>query len=132
MGEVHNRSAGARPPPLKQGDRSWAWVTGCSLLPFPWPPACPKSPKLENLHLTKLGFQTSSAAIPFIQIWTRMAPTVPRSKGKGAALGEGDAPASLPKGSWEGSWVKERRIELLCQGQVIPSEDLMSYHPASG
>jgi hypothetical protein len=61
-----------------------------------------------------------------------MAPKVPRQKGKATASGGGAAPAPLPKGSWEGSWVKERRIELLDQGRVIPSEDLVSCHPASG
>jgi hypothetical protein len=47
MGEVRNRSAGTRPP-FKKGDRSWAWVTSCLLLPFAWMPACPKSPWLET------------------------------------------------------------------------------------
>jgi hypothetical protein len=59
-----------------------------------------------------------------------MAPKVPQQKGKGAASGGVAAPAPLPKGSWEGSWVKERKIELLRQGQVLPSADLMGCRPA--
>jgi hypothetical protein len=51
-------------------------------------------------------------------------------KGKGAASGEGTASTPLPKGSWEGSWVRERRIELLRQGRVIPSEDLVRCRPS--
>jgi hypothetical protein len=61
-----------------------------------------------------------------------MAPKVPQQKGKGAASGGGTASAPLPKGSKEGSWVKERRIELLRQGRVIPSEDLVSCRPSHG
>jgi hypothetical protein len=48
---------------------------------------------------------------------------------QGVASGGGAAPAPFPKGSWEGSWVKERRIELLRQGHVILSEDLVSCRP---
>jgi hypothetical protein len=58
-----------------------------------------------------------------------MAPKVPRQKGKDVASSRGAAPAPLPKGSWEGSWVKQRRIELLRQGRVIPSKDLVSCRP---
>jgi hypothetical protein len=57
---------------------------------------------------------------------------VPRQKGKGAAMVGGTAPSPLPKGSWEGSWVKERKIELLHQGRVLPSADLVGCRPASG
>jgi hypothetical protein len=42
-----------------------------------------------------------------------MAPKASRQKGKGATSDEDDASANLPKGSWEGSWVKQKRIELL-------------------
>jgi hypothetical protein len=45
---------------------------------------------------------------------------------------EDGAPANLPKGSWEGSWVKEKQIKLLRQGQVLPSADLVGCRPASG
>jgi hypothetical protein len=46
---------------------------------------------------------------------------------------DGDAtPSHLPKGSWEGSWVKEKRIELLRQGRVLPPVDLMGFRPAGG
>jgi hypothetical protein len=86
----------------------------------------------RKLRLTRLGFQTPPAAIPFIHIRTRMAPKAPRQKGKGAASGGGTAPAPLPNGSWEGSWVKEKRIEMLCQGRVLPSADLVGCHPAGG
>jgi hypothetical protein len=61
-----------------------------------------------------------------------MAPKASRQKGKGATLDEDGAPANLPKGSWEGSWVKKKRIELLRQGRVLPSPDLVGFHPASG
>jgi hypothetical protein len=61
-----------------------------------------------------------------------MAPKVPQQKGKGAASGGVAASAPLPKGSWEGSWVKERRIELLRQRWVIPSEDLVRCCPSGG
>jgi hypothetical protein len=40
------------------------------------------------------------------------------------------APPALPKGSWEGSWVKEKQIELLRRGRVLPPADLMGCHPA--
>jgi hypothetical protein len=60
-----------------------------------------------------LGFLAPSAAILFIQIRTRMAPKASWQKGKGAASDGDGAPSHLPKGSWEGSWVKEKRIELL-------------------
>jgi hypothetical protein len=61
-----------------------------------------------------------------------MSPKVTRKKGKGAALGVGAALAPLPKGSWEGSWVKEKRIDLLRRGRLIPLEDLVRCHPSSG
>jgi hypothetical protein len=77
-----------------------------------------------------LGFPTRSAAIPLIQIRTRMAPKASRPKGKGAASDKDAAPSPLPKGSWEGSWVKEKQIELLRQGQVLLPTDLMGCHPA--
>jgi hypothetical protein len=59
-----------------------------------------------------------------------MAPKASQQKGKGAASDGDDAPSHLPKGSWEGSWVKEKRIELLHQGQVLPPADLMGCRPA--
>jgi hypothetical protein len=61
-----------------------------------------------------------------------MAPKVSRQKGKGknAASVKDSAPANLPKGSWEGSWVKEKQIELLRQGRVLPSADLVGCYPA--
>jgi hypothetical protein len=59
-----------------------------------------------------------------------MAPKASRQKGKGAASDEDDAPSHLPKGSWEGSWVKEKWIELLRQGQVLPPADLVGCRPA--
>jgi hypothetical protein len=61
-----------------------------------------------------------------------MAPKASRQKGKGAASDGDAAPAPLPKGSWEGSWVKEKRIELLRQGRVLPSADLVCCRPTSG
>jgi hypothetical protein len=64
----------------------------------------------------ELGFSACSAAIMLIQIRTRMAPKASRPKGKGAASDKDAAPPPLPKGSWEGSWVKEKQIELLRQG----------------
>jgi hypothetical protein len=61
-----------------------------------------------------------------------MAPKMSRQKGKSATL-DGDAtPAPLPKGSWEGSWVKEKRIELLRQGWVLPPADLVGCRLAGG
>jgi hypothetical protein len=61
-----------------------------------------------------------------------MAPKAPRQKGKSAAS-DGDAPSVLPpKGSWEGSWVKEKRIELLRQGRVLPPTDLVGCRAAGG
>jgi hypothetical protein len=59
-----------------------------------------------------------------------MAPKASWQKGKGAASDEDGAPSHLPKGSWEGSWVKERRIELLRQGRVLPPADLVGCRPA--
>jgi hypothetical protein len=53
-------------------------------------------------------------------------------KGKSTTSDGDAAPAPLPKGSWEGSWVKEKRIELLRQGQVLPPADLVGYCPAGG
>jgi hypothetical protein len=61
-----------------------------------------------------------------------MAPKASRQKGKGAASDKYGAPSHLPKGSWEGSWVKERRIELLRQGRVLPPTDLVGCRPAGG
>jgi hypothetical protein len=61
-----------------------------------------------------------------------MAPKASRSKGKGAATGKDAAPPALPKGSWEGSWVKEKQIELLRRGQVLPPADLVSCCPVGG
>jgi hypothetical protein len=62
-----------------------------------------------------------------------MAPKASRQKGKGksATSVEDSAPENLPKGSWEGSWVKEKWIELLRQGQVLPSANLVGCRPAS-
>jgi hypothetical protein len=40
------------------------------------------------------------------------------------------APPALPKGSWEGSWVKEKQIELLRRGRVLPPTDLVGCRPA--
>jgi hypothetical protein len=61
-----------------------------------------------------------------------MAPKALWQKGKGSAAGKGAAPPTLPKGSWEGSWVKDKEIELLRQGRVLPPADLVSCHPAGG
>jgi hypothetical protein len=61
-----------------------------------------------------------------------MAPKASRQKGKGSAAGKGAAPSTLPKGSWEGSWVKDKEIELLCRGRVLPPADLVSCRPAGG
>jgi hypothetical protein len=63
-----------------------------------------------------------------------MAPKASRQKGKGknTASVEDSTPANLPKGSWEGSWVKEKWIELLRQGRVLPSMDLVGCRPAGG
>jgi hypothetical protein len=77
-----------------------------------------------------LGFSARSAAIPLIQIHTRMAPKASWPKGKGAASDKDAAPPALPKGSWEGSWVKEKHIELLRQGRVLPPADLVGCRPA--
>jgi hypothetical protein len=79
---------------------------------------------------TDLGFPAHSAAIPVIQIRTQMAPKASRPKGKGVASDGDAAPSHLPKGSWEGSWVKEKRIELLCKGRVLPPADLVGCRPA--
>jgi hypothetical protein len=54
-----------------------------------------------------------------------MAPKASRQKGKGAASDDDGALSHLPKGSWEGSWVKEKRIELLHQGRMLPPADLV-------
>jgi hypothetical protein len=61
-----------------------------------------------------------------------MAPKVSQQKGKGVVSGGGAASAPLPKGSWKGSWVKEKRIELLRRGWMIPLEDLMRCRPSGG
>jgi hypothetical protein len=55
-----------------------------------------------------------------------------RQKGKGTASDGDAALASLPKGSWEGSWVKEKRIKLLRQGRVLTSADLVGCRPIGG
>jgi hypothetical protein len=83
---------------------------------------------------TNLGFQILSIAIPFVQIRTRMAPKASHQEGKGKSTTsvEDSAPANLPKGSWEGSWVKEKWIELPRQGRMLPSADLVGCRPASG
>jgi hypothetical protein len=96
MGEVFNRSAGARPP-FKQGDRSWAWVTSCLLLPFLWLLGCPKSPWLETFAGPDWGSKLPPP--PFHSCrsgpgWLRRC-----QKGKGIASGGSAAPAPLPKGS---------------------------------
>jgi hypothetical protein len=59
-----------------------------------------------------------------------MAPKVSRPKGKGAAADKDAAPPALPKESWEGSWVKEKQIELLRRGRVLPPADLVGCRPA--
>jgi hypothetical protein len=59
-----------------------------------------------------------------------MAPKVSWPKGKGEASGKDAAPPALLKGSWEGSWVKEKQIELLRQGWVLPPADLVCCRPA--
>jgi hypothetical protein len=59
-----------------------------------------------------------------------MAPKAPRPKGKGLVAGKDAAPPTLPKGSWEGSWLKDKQIELLRRGRVLPPADLMSCRPA--
>jgi hypothetical protein len=87
---------------------------------------------LPSFVFKGLGFLTCSAAIPLIQICTRMAPKAFRPKGKGTAVGKDAAPPALPKGSWEGSWVKEKQIELLRRGRVLPSADLVGCRPAGG
>jgi hypothetical protein len=46
------------------------------------------------------------------------------------ASGKGADPPALPKGSWEGSWVKEKQIELLRRGRVLPPVDLVGCRPA--
>jgi hypothetical protein len=61
-----------------------------------------------------------------------MAPKASRQKGKGVTSVEDGALANLSKGSWEGSWVKEKWIELLRQGRVLPSADLVACRPTSG
>jgi hypothetical protein len=61
-----------------------------------------------------------------------MAPKASRQNGKRAASDGDGAPSHLPKGSWEGSWVKEKRIELLRQGRVLPPVDLVGCRPACG
>jgi hypothetical protein len=61
-----------------------------------------------------------------------MAPKASWQKGKRATSVEDGTPANLPKGSWEGSWVKEKQIELMHQGRVLPSADLVGCRPASG
>jgi hypothetical protein len=76
-----------------------------------------------------LGFFARSATIPLIQICTRMALKASRPKGKGAASDKDAASPALPKGSWEGSWVKEKQIELLRRGRVLPPADLVGCHP---
>jgi hypothetical protein len=104
-------------------------VTGYPLLVSFKLPACPRVLWFSSFTPPDLGFLALSTAIPFIQILTRMALKASRPKGKGADLDGDAAPASLPKGSWEGSWVKEKRIKLLRQGRVLPSADLVGCRP---
>jgi hypothetical protein len=59
-----------------------------------------------------------------------MDPKASRTKGKGAAMDKDAAPPALLKGSWEGSWVKEKQIEPLHRGRVLPPADLMGCRPA--
>jgi hypothetical protein len=59
-----------------------------------------------------------------------MAPKASWPKGKGVPTDKDAAPPALPKGSWEGSWVKERQIELLRRGRVLPHADLVGCRPA--
>jgi hypothetical protein len=59
-----------------------------------------------------------------------MAPKASRPKGKETASDKDAAPPALPKGSWEGSWVKEKQIELLRRGRVLPPMDLVGCRPA--
>jgi hypothetical protein len=87
---------------------------------------------LPSFAFKGLGFLACSVAILLIQIHTRMAPKATRPKGKGTAVSKDAAPPALPKGSWEGSWVKEKQIELLRRGQVLPPADLVSCRPAGG
>jgi hypothetical protein len=87
---------------------------------------------LPSFVLKGLGFLSCSTAIPLIQICTQMAPKASHSKGKGAAVGKDAALPALPKGSWEGSWVKEKQIELLHQDRVLPPADFMSCRPTGG
>jgi hypothetical protein len=61
-----------------------------------------------------------------------MVPKASRQKGKGAASDGDNAPTPFPKGSWEGSSVKDKRIELLRQGRVLPPADLVGCCPANG
>jgi hypothetical protein len=59
-----------------------------------------------------------------------MAPKASLPKGKGAVSNKDAAPPALPKGSWEGSWVKEKQIELLHRGRALPPADLVGSRPA--
>jgi hypothetical protein len=72
------------------------------------------------------------AAIPFMQIRTRMALKVPRQKGKYATTIGGPVSSPLPKGSWERSWVMESNIELFHQGRVLLSANLVGCRPTGG
>jgi hypothetical protein len=73
-----------------------------------------EAPLVPSFAFKGLGFLVCSTAIPFIQICTRMAPKASQQKGKGSAAGKGAAPSTLPKGSWEGSWVKDKEIGAEC------------------
>jgi hypothetical protein len=58
-----------------------------------------------------------------------MAPKASQPNGKGANMDKDVALLTLPKGSWEGSWVKEKQIEPLRRGRVLPPADLVGCHP---
>jgi hypothetical protein len=62
-----------------------------------------------------------------------MAPeTALRQGGKEPAV-EGEVTSGqLPKGSWEVSWVKEKKIKLLRRSWWMPVEDIVSYRPSQG
>jgi hypothetical protein len=56
----------------------------------------------------------------------------PQRSGKGPAT-EGDASTGpSPKGSWEGSWVMERKIEVMRRARRIPAKELVSCCPSKG
>jgi hypothetical protein len=80
-----------RCPPSSLLNRGPFVGTSQRLLAPPLPSAAflPQISLARKLCLTRLGFQTPPATIPFIQIRTRMAPKAPRQKGKGAVSGRG-------------------------------------------